>query len=915
MKQTNVTGSVADRSAGPDVSTRAKQPTYPLKGVGPLGALLALQRFAGNQTVSKLLEQSIATPQERTQQSRLQFAMQRSYPRAPTQLAVKPPGEPSEVASPMESGASERVAELVAEQVARKGPPVGSEDATRAFVGSRLGHDLSNVRIHTDSRAARLTASVDALAFTLGRDIFFANGAYRPQTAAGRRLLAHEFTHAAEQRIGVPRVQRQSAAEERKRVAGLNAEYRTAFEGRNWARAAELLNGYDDDEIRTRAHAMNHEQRIQMYAGARRSMPNFHGRVTGTIAEIDPEARRVGQLTFDYLDAIERRDWPRAAEVLNVFNDIDIRTKVAERPAEELPALRAGAGERFSRITYAIDALVASRRLAEALERIRRIKRNTTLEAAVREIEAAVSGIDLGLRSNLAAVIRAVSDTFGGDSGAILATFLTHVEQAMPSRQPSPKEAARMDKTIGLLQVPRRGPYGQRGPGVVLPAVSNVARPLVPAVEAISHGFEGAGAFISGVIEGLAGSLNDEQRAELANRMLQSPLLNAVFPPVFLSGTAVGIVEDIVDAIKGIYHLITNLGEFVNGVVTVTRAILSPESAVIGHAIGLEVGRSYGARIAAMAGENLFRFTFDLGRMIGPTIVYIILAFVGAPAVVASSIVQRLLPVLQPLLQRFPRLLRLVEGMAGSLREKSARTVLGRTLEARRLTTTLEPILAKIRKAVRSGAISTHTFDEALTLNLATEGAGLAEVIAALPKNSKFRSLYRIAYDGMNNRDIWEAVLGDIAREAEKIAPGRFSHPEIRSRYTQAVWNLSEQASGPGGKVIATPPDKTPGYEFIKAGTPWGPRFYDVNIGRGHGMSSHMVHDLVVDRAFQRAGVEMTAEQFRAQMGTMKGSVPGLAADQRTLLWNALYDSHEGRLVSPDTAIALLRETLAPDVD
>ncbi len=256
--------------------------------------------------------------------------------------------------------------------------------------------------------------------------------------------------------------------------------------------------------------------------------------------------------------------------------------------------------------------------------------------------------------------------------------------------------------------------------------------------------------------------------------MLQSPLLNAVFPPVFLSGTAVGIVEDIVDAIKGIYHLITNLGEFVNGVVTVTRAILSPESAVIGRAIGLEVGRSYGARIAAMAGENLFRFTFDLGRMIGPTIVYIILAFVGAPAVVASSIVQRLLPVLQPLLQRFPRLLRLVEGMPGSLREKSARTVLGRTLEARRLTTTLEPILAKIRKAVRSGAISTHTFDEALTLNLATEGAGLAEVIAALPKNSKFRSLYRIAYDGMNNRDIWEAVLGDIAREAEKIAPAGF---------------------------------------------------------------------------------------------------------------------------------------------
>ena len=31
-------------------------------------------------------------------------------------------------------------------------------------------------------------------------DVFFAAGAYEPQTARGRRLIAHELTHVAQQR-------------------------------------------------------------------------------------------------------------------------------------------------------------------------------------------------------------------------------------------------------------------------------------------------------------------------------------------------------------------------------------------------------------------------------------------------------------------------------------------------------------------------------------------------------------------------------------------------------------------------------------------------------------------------------------------------------------------------------------------
>jgi hypothetical protein len=69
----------------------------------------------------------------------------------------------------------------------------------RAFFEPRFGRDFGQVRVHTDGRAAEAARSVDALAFTLGRDVVFAPGRYRPGTGPGRRLLAHELTHVTQQ--------------------------------------------------------------------------------------------------------------------------------------------------------------------------------------------------------------------------------------------------------------------------------------------------------------------------------------------------------------------------------------------------------------------------------------------------------------------------------------------------------------------------------------------------------------------------------------------------------------------------------------------------------------------------------------------------------------------------------------------
>jgi hypothetical protein len=69
----------------------------------------------------------------------------------------------------------------------------------RTSMESRFGHDFSRLHIHTDQTAAGLAASINARAFTLGRDVVFGAGQYAPQSEAGQRLIAHELTHSIQQ--------------------------------------------------------------------------------------------------------------------------------------------------------------------------------------------------------------------------------------------------------------------------------------------------------------------------------------------------------------------------------------------------------------------------------------------------------------------------------------------------------------------------------------------------------------------------------------------------------------------------------------------------------------------------------------------------------------------------------------------
>jgi hypothetical protein len=80
------------------------------------------------------------------------------------------------------------------------GTPLDAD--TRTDMESRLGHDFSDVRVHTDSRAHDSAQAVNAHAYTVGSNVVFQRDKYDPSSMEGRTMLAHELTHVVQQRNG-----------------------------------------------------------------------------------------------------------------------------------------------------------------------------------------------------------------------------------------------------------------------------------------------------------------------------------------------------------------------------------------------------------------------------------------------------------------------------------------------------------------------------------------------------------------------------------------------------------------------------------------------------------------------------------------------------------------------------------------
>src|SRR5438552_4372157 len=102
--------------------------------------------------------------------------------------------------SELETRNDSEVPTIVHEVLRSPGQPL--DPATLAFMEPRFGHDFSSVRVHTDAKAMESARAVNALAYTVGRNVVFSAEAYSPYSRTGQQLIAHELTHVIQQANG-----------------------------------------------------------------------------------------------------------------------------------------------------------------------------------------------------------------------------------------------------------------------------------------------------------------------------------------------------------------------------------------------------------------------------------------------------------------------------------------------------------------------------------------------------------------------------------------------------------------------------------------------------------------------------------------------------------------------------------------
>jgi hypothetical protein len=205
---------------------RCAQPPQRGQTQDPAHAVVSLHGAIGNQAVQRLLRSGAIQaklavsqpddPYEREADRVADQVLQMPEP-AVEGTPVQGHGQTSQIqrkCGPCQEEETVQRKETPAAAVAST-PPVGSSafsprgaghalpGSVRDFFEPRLGHDFSQVRVHTDSEAAESARAVNALAYTVGRDVVFGAGQYAPQTSRGRHVLAHELTHVIQQ-TGVP---------------------------------------------------------------------------------------------------------------------------------------------------------------------------------------------------------------------------------------------------------------------------------------------------------------------------------------------------------------------------------------------------------------------------------------------------------------------------------------------------------------------------------------------------------------------------------------------------------------------------------------------------------------------------------------------------------------------------------------
>ena len=190
------------------------------------------------------------------------------------------------------------------------------DQTVQTQMGQAMGHDFSDVRVHTSSEADGLNQQLGAKAFTTGQDVFFKQGAYDPGSSSGQELIAHELTHVVQQNSGQVGG---SGSGMTVRPAG------DAFEQEADAMAKQVVNSGPTPAVQTAADG-----------GVQRMAPEEEEAVTmkrDDAVQRAAEEEEMVEMKRD--DAIQRAGEPEEEEMIEMKRD-DAVQRQEELPEEEL---------------------------------------------------------------------------------------------------------------------------------------------------------------------------------------------------------------------------------------------------------------------------------------------------------------------------------------------------------------------------------------------------------------------------------------------------------------------------------------------------------------------------------------------------------------------------------------------------
>ena len=204
------------------------------------------------------------------------------------------------------SGQMDTAPESVERLLASSGSPL--EPALRRDMEHRFGYDFSGVQVHSDAAADQSAREVNAHAYTVGNNIVFGVGRFKPDTHQGRRLIAHELAHVVQQGFEQPGrggggVRRQAGAkpepsetveaDKAQRAEKSKVPWMTADLKQKWI-AVVLAEAAPDDATQEQAFAWVYYNRMSdVYKGkgAKAGRPKGESGLEGSSAYLGKQAR------------------------------------------------------------------------------------------------------------------------------------------------------------------------------------------------------------------------------------------------------------------------------------------------------------------------------------------------------------------------------------------------------------------------------------------------------------------------------------------------------------------------------------------------------------------------------------------------------------------------------------------------